>query len=321
MASENLPAPVEERPQPAIGQRGIMPRNLDELGRLAAMLHKSKMVPSSFKTVESVGVVMLAGMEAGISPIQAVRVMYAVNGMCEWRGTGALAQMHNSPRAEWIESGCRGEGEDMEGWCRAKIKGHPGVIERTFSVAEAKKAGLWQGNYNKFPKDMLEWRAVGRMASRYFSAELCGMGIAEDEWGREQPAAEREVRDVTPPADDAPPAPAGNPLMDVIAPSPAAEAAPANLQPQEPIDIDVSGGPPPAPQGEEETPSQPPHEQEQAEPEGSPSEEQEWREACPYCERPSDELVRGVYRCPDGHEWPSQELLGQGSAEQEEIEF
>src|SRR5690606_6210149 len=79
-------------------------------------------------------------------------------------------------------------------------------IKATFSVADAKKAGLWgkQGPWQQYPKRMLSMRARAFALRDGFADVLRGLGIAEEVQDH-QPI--RDVTPLTPPKPPAPPAP------------------------------------------------------------------------------------------------------------------
>jgi len=90
----------------------------------------------------------------------------------------------------------------------AKRKGQPEPFSASFSVADAKRAGLWgkQGPWSEYPQRMLYYRALGFLCRDHFSDQLMGLAISE------------EVADYAPPRDVTPtaalPATASDPLFD-----------------------------------------------------------------------------------------------------------
>jgi hypothetical protein len=82
------------------------------------------------------------------------------------------------------------------------------VVESRFSVAEAKRAKLWDSKdvWKQYPRRMLWWRAVGHHVADYYSAVLLGFPIAEaiDTAGGAADRAQRHE----------PPRPAPDPLFD-----------------------------------------------------------------------------------------------------------
>jgi hypothetical protein len=87
--------------------------------------------------------------------------------------------------------------------CKVRRKGEKIYHERTFSEADAKKAGLWDrknrdgspGMYQKYPGRMKQMRARGFALRDVFADILGGMYLREELEG-----VEPEVIDITPPA-------------------------------------------------------------------------------------------------------------------------
>ena len=194
--------------------RGIVPTDIDQVWRLATLVVKSGLAPKQVDTVEKATVIMLHGLEIGLSPMMALQRIAVINGRPAVWGEGVPAVALGTNLVEdWFES-VTGEGDNMVATCRVKRKGVKTAAERTFSVGDAKRAGLWDNRervkrrkkdgtqyetrndspWYRFPKRMLAMRA--RVAFRdLFSDALGGLYIAE-ELDEETP---RTMKDVTPP--------------------------------------------------------------------------------------------------------------------------
>ena len=70
----------------------------------------------------------------------------------------------------------------MVATCSAQRRGYPAPITSTFSVADAKAAGLWgkQGPWSQYPKRMLAMRARGFALRNAFADVLRGLVTAEE---------------------------------------------------------------------------------------------------------------------------------------------
>jgi hypothetical protein len=120
-------------------QMGMAPKNLEEGLRLAQLLSKSTLVPKDF--YNNPGNVMIAiqmGMEVGLAPMQALQSIAVINGKPGLYGDGMLAVCMNAPVFEWIDE----PPVTDVATCIVKRKGWPNPVTRTFSVDDAKKAGL-----------------------------------------------------------------------------------------------------------------------------------------------------------------------------------
>jgi len=80
------------------------------------------------------------------------------------------------PTAEWS-----GEGDDYGCTITLQRDSQPKPVRVSFTVGEAKKARLWDSKdvWKKFPDQMLQWRAVSRMADFYFADLTAGLGVME----------------------------------------------------------------------------------------------------------------------------------------------
>jgi hypothetical protein len=170
----------------------IIPRNIEETFRLAGAIHASGLAPDSYKGPDQVMVAIMSGAEIGLSPMQSLQSIAVINGRVTLWGDGALAIVRtNKFRVrEW----CEGSGDERTAHCEVIRPDTEETIERTFSVAQAKKAGLWtkRGPWQDYPERMLQMRARA-WAMRDGAADvLRGLSI------REEVQDYTNVRDVTP---------------------------------------------------------------------------------------------------------------------------
>lgn len=185
--------PTTELARASVGmnEHGIQLRSMDDLARWCDTVAKSGLAPSGLDTPAKVAVAVQTGLEAGLTPMAALRSVVVVNGRPSWYGEAALSLIRRSKVcSRGPEVGVEGEGESRAGFCRFTRDGQP--FETRFTVADAKRARLWgkAGPWTAAPDDMLLWRAVSRAGKRYFSDVLMGLTV------------DREVADYA----DAPPA-------------------------------------------------------------------------------------------------------------------
>lgn len=163
--------------------RGLQLRTLDDTWRFAQYIVKSGLAPSSFKTAEQVIVAIQYGAEVGFSPMQALQSIAVINGKPSMYGDAIPALILGSglcdgtPK-EWLE----GEGDKMAAHCEAKRKDSDDPVKRSFSVDDAKKAGLWgkAGPWTQYPKRMLQMRARAFCLRDAFADVLRGMQVREE---------------------------------------------------------------------------------------------------------------------------------------------
>lgn len=176
---------------------GILnPQNLDEALKMAEIMSRASIVPKDFQgNPGNIVVAMQWGMELGLAPLQAMQNIAVINGRPSLWGDAMIALVRGSAHCEYIKETLTGEGENMVATCYAKRTGQAEEV-RTFSVSDARCAGLWDkaGPWKSYPKRMLQMRARGFAIRDVFADVLRGMACAEEEIDT---AAER---DITPPA-------------------------------------------------------------------------------------------------------------------------
>lgn len=123
---------------------GIAPQNIGEAFRLADAIHQSGMAPFGLNTPQKVMIAMLAGMELGLPSMQSVQSVAVINNRpCMW-GDALIAVVRHSPLCLYVREWIEGEGDSRIAYCETQRQGEPHPVVRTFSVQDAKDAGLWQ---------------------------------------------------------------------------------------------------------------------------------------------------------------------------------
>ncbi len=177
-------------------ERGLQLRSLDDMRSFAMTIVNSGMAPASFKnSPDAVLVAMQHGMEVGLSPLAALQSIAIINNRPTLYGDGLMAVARAHPACEdIIETFERGEGEEnIMAVCVVHRKGCQ-PLRRTFSVADARKAALWDkaGPWKQYPKRMLQMRARGFALRDAFADALKGFRCTEEE--RDIDTTPREVR-------------------------------------------------------------------------------------------------------------------------------
>lgn len=197
----------------------LAPQTWQEAQQFAQLLASSTMVPKDFQGKP--GNIMVAvqwGAEVGLGPLQAVQNIAVINGRPSIWGDAALALVRGHPACAGVNEGTEGEGDARHGFCEVTRRGEQ-PQRRTFSVADAKKAGLWgkAGPWQQYPDRMLQLRARGFAIRDVFPDALRGVITAEE--AQDMPAEPREVPNLaqreTRPAQ---PAIEAEPLLPVLAP-------------------------------------------------------------------------------------------------------
>lgn len=189
-----------EDPKPELKQGGsllaIVPQDAEQAFRMAGLIIKAGWAPKDMNRPEAVTVAIMKGLEVGMKPMQAVQSIAIINGRpCIW-GDAAIGLVAGSGlltgKREWVE----GEGDNMVARCELHRLGWDGMpIEASFSVKDARDAGLWGkgGPWKQYPKRMLQLRARAFALRDGFADVLTGLQLREEV--RDYQTTERAVED------------------------------------------------------------------------------------------------------------------------------
>lgn len=172
---------------------------LPDLRAFCSVLAGTEMVPKAYKgKPDDILVAMLHGQEVGLPHLQALQSIAVVNGIPSIYGDAALAMVRASGKLEdfdeWIEvenirqdgpfsiQGLADAGKSIVAFCRSKRIGMGRERITTYSVQDAKRAGLWDkaGPWTHVPQRMLMWRARGWNLRDQFGDVLKGLAIYEE---------------------------------------------------------------------------------------------------------------------------------------------
>lgn len=202
----------------------LRPASFNELAQFATMAAKSAMVPPGFRNKpEDIMLAVQMGSELGLAPMQALQNVAVINNRPAVWGDALIGLCRVSPLCEDIAERIEGEGDNLTAVCTAKRRGATPVTVR-FSVADAKRAGLWgkAGPWQQYPQRMLQMRARGFALRDAFPDLLRGLITAEE--ARDIPPAKPdefagptiEAR-AEPPAEPSAQQPQGRTASDIIA--------------------------------------------------------------------------------------------------------
>jgi hypothetical protein len=159
----------------------LNPTTFEEAVKFADLMAKSEMVPKVYK--DKPGNVLVAvqmGAELGMPAMQSIQNIAVINGKPGIYGDLGKALL--------LADGCDIDEDDTEvikknqkARCKITRKGRT-PVERTFSVDDAKTAGLWnkEGPWKTYPWRQMAWRAFWFAARDAASDVLKGMGGAEE---------------------------------------------------------------------------------------------------------------------------------------------
>ena len=155
--------------------QAIIPQDVEQVFRLATAIAKSGLAPSTMKDPEKLVVAIMHGLEIGLPPMQAVQKIAVINGRPALWGDAVPALL-------WSR-GFKLHETVKDGVATCKVTRPDGSeIERTFSEADAKKAGLLgkPGPWQQFPNRMLAMRARAFAARDGAADALSGLYVAEE---------------------------------------------------------------------------------------------------------------------------------------------
>lgn len=173
---------VTRLPTTAAPRPVLVPQTFDQLVTFAEMAAQSDLMPRDYKgKPANIMLAIQMGSELGLAPMQSIQSIAVINGRPGVWGDGMIGLCRQSPLCEDIQESIAGEGDAMVATCIAKRRGSSPVTSR-FSVADAKKAGLWgkQGPWQQYPARMLQNRARGFALRDAFPDLLRGLKTVEE---------------------------------------------------------------------------------------------------------------------------------------------
>jgi hypothetical protein len=161
----------------------LVPQSFEEFWRLAQAFAASGMTPKDIKTPEQVMMVIAGGAEVGMGPFQSLQSFAVINGRLSMWGDAvpAILRREGFKIKEWYTDQTPDYGDKMTAHCEV-TRPDGDVIVASFSVAQAKKAGLWgkQGPWQQYPDRMLKMRARSFAARDGAADVLRGIAVREE---------------------------------------------------------------------------------------------------------------------------------------------
>lgn len=160
----------------------LVPSTYAEAERFAELVARSSLCPKDHQGKPgNVLVAIIMGAEVGLSPMQSIQNIAVIGGRPSLWGDALLGVCQARPDFEDIKEEIIGEGDGLTAMCAVFRKGRSEVVA-SFSVADAKKAGLWGkvGPWQNYPQRMLKMRARGFALRDAFADALRGLQSAEE---------------------------------------------------------------------------------------------------------------------------------------------
>lgn len=201
-----------------------LPTTMAEAEQLAQRLAQSALLPDGLRGKPAdVLITLITGHELGLSPMQSVRGLHVVKGRAVMSADLAVGLVKRN-------SACRHfrlvSSDDKAATYETLREGEPEPTRMTFTIDQARQAGLVADNWKRFPSAMLRARCSLALARAVYPDVLQGV-YDPDEVGAAPavaapPAVEPRTVAPPPPKTQAPPAPR---TVDAeVVPAPAAEA-------------------------------------------------------------------------------------------------
>jgi hypothetical protein len=158
----------------------LQPANLAEAVEVAKLIAHSGIVPKIYEG--NPGAVLVAiqmGSEIGLSPMAALQGIAVINGRPSLYGDAMLAVVCGHRECEDVVEDI--DTKTMTATCTVK-RHEKSPVTRTFSIEDAKTAGLWgkQGPWTQYPKRMLQMRARAFALRDAFPDALRGVHSADE---------------------------------------------------------------------------------------------------------------------------------------------
>lgn len=159
----------------------LVPRTLEEAMKFSTTLSQSELVPKDFiGKPANILVAIQWGMELGLQPMQAMQSIAVINGRPSLWGDAVIGLVRSSGLCEYIYEEIDDAGQKAT--CRTRRKGDEHEVSRTFTMDDAKKAGLQgkQGPWSNYPKRMLQMRARSWCLRDVYPDVLRGVSVVEE---------------------------------------------------------------------------------------------------------------------------------------------
>lgn len=165
------------------GSRGISLVSLADYLEFGKMVAPTEFAPKAMRGKPAdCALAVIYGSELGVTPMAALQNICVINGKPSVYGDLLLALCMASPLCAYVKERVEGEGDAMAATCETLRRGYETPTVRTFSMADAKAAGLLQkdGPWKQYTARMLAMRARGFALRDAFPDILRGVISAEE---------------------------------------------------------------------------------------------------------------------------------------------
>jgi hypothetical protein len=154
----------------------LEPQSFAEVSKLAEYVARSGLF--AVKTQEQAMMVMLTGASLGLSPVAALRGVHVIQGKAALDATLVTALVQQHPDCEYWRVA---ENTNERCTIETKRRGHPAPVSRTWTIDDAKRAGLTnKDTWKSYPAAMLRARCTTDLARGVYGDALFGVYTPEE---------------------------------------------------------------------------------------------------------------------------------------------
>lgn len=209
---------------PRRDERAFEPSNAEEVLTIAHTLKAGGLIPAGLATPQAVFTVIMTGRELGLSTMQSLRSIHVINGKPTLSADLMVALVKR--RKDVCHYFKLVESTADHATYETERDGEPGPTRLTWTMQQARTAGLGGGNWKKFPDAMLRARCGSALARAVYPDVVGGL-YDPDELGMDA----RAPVSVANPA----PVPAPAPTVEVLPPAPVPTPVPTPEPEPEPV--------------------------------------------------------------------------------------
>jgi len=163
---------VSVDPSSAAWALALQPSSAAEAWAMAKHLFRSGLFGKKFTSIEAIWTVMLIGREHGLSALAALQSMHCIEGKVEMSAELIVAKILRSGLARYfslVEST-----PEKATWKTHRI-GEDEPLSMSFTIADAKKRGIYRAQWEKMPDVMCMWRAATKLARAKYPDVVRGL--------------------------------------------------------------------------------------------------------------------------------------------------
>lgn len=161
----------------------LTPDVFQMISQVAPTIHEARLFGT--KTPQQAAAIMIKGYELGFSLTASFENIHVIDDKPSLSPKGALAMIFNSPLNDGVEIKDEVDSKGVPVACTVTMKRKGGLTYTArYSMEDAKRAGLVKekSGWEKYPANMLRWRAIGYAADIVFPDVIGGTKRA-DEFG------------------------------------------------------------------------------------------------------------------------------------------